>query len=157
MVVIGVMGGGSGTRECLDQAYELGRLIAQQGWVLLNGGRDAGVMDISAKGAKDAGGLTVGVLPDADKLQMSSHIDIPILTDMGAARNNINVLSSQVVVACPGGAGTLSEVALAIKSRKPVICMGWDPGEGVKKLASEGMFYLTSTPEQTIGRVKKIL
>ena len=65
-IVIGVMGGGEASRRDRDQAYRLGSFIAQQGWVLLNGGRDAGIMAASAQGASDHGGLTIGVLPDED-------------------------------------------------------------------------------------------
>ena len=157
MIVIGVMGGGSGTAQAMEQAHALGKLIALQGWVLLNGGRAAGVMDASAKGAKEAGGLTIGVLPDTDTSQTSQYIDIPILTGMNAARNYINVLSSQVVVACPGSAGTLSEIALAIKSLRPVICMGWDPGPVVSNMAGDKKFFLTKSPAETIEKIKGVL
>ena len=81
----------------------------------------AGVMDEASRGAHDAGGLVVGVLPDSDDGHMSRHVDIAIKTDMGSARNNINVLSSDVVVACGLGAGTASEVSLALKADKPVV------------------------------------
>src|SRR4028119_1144630 len=113
-IIIGVMGPGEqATATDLQNAYELGKLIAQQGWVLLTGGRNVGVMDAANTGAKAANGLTVGILPTADPSGISKAIDIPIFTDMGNARNNINVLSSDVVIACGMGAGTASEVALA--------------------------------------------
>ena len=102
-------------------AYELGKLIAQEGWVLLTGGRNAGVMDAASAGAKAANGLTVGILPTADDSNISEAVDIAIVTGMGSARNNLNVLSSDVVIACGMGAGTASEVALAIKANKPVV------------------------------------
>ena len=120
------MGGGEGIpRQITDQAYDLGKRIAENGWVLLNGGRNLGIMEASAKGAREAGGLTVGILPDSDTNRMSQYVDIPILTGMGDARNSINVLSSDVVVIMPGGAGTLSEAALALKSGKDVILLGF--------------------------------
>jgi len=124
--IVGVMGGGEGIpRQITDQAYDLGKRIAENGWVLLNGGRNLGIMEASAKGAREAGGLTVGILPDSDTNRMSQYVDIPILTGMGDARNSINVLSSDVVVIMPGGAGTLSEAALALKSGKDVILLGF--------------------------------
>lgn len=123
-VVIGVMGGGRVTPAQEDQAYRLGALIAINGWVLLNGGRDAGIMAASARGAWEHGGLTIGILPDDNPGGCSPFIRIPILTGMGQARNVINVLSSHVVVACPGGAGTLGEIALALKAGRPVVLMG---------------------------------
>ena len=75
-------------------------------------------MDEVSKGAKDAGGLVVGVIPTSDRSGCSDAVDIAIVTGMGNARNNINVLSSDVVVACGMGPGTASEVALALKSQK---------------------------------------
>ena len=124
-IVVGVMGPGKDAGvEVLDAAFELGRLIAQEGWILLTGGRDAGVMDAAMRGAKEAGGTTVGILPGADASGASAEVDIAIITGMGQARNNINALSSRVVIACGMGAGTAAEVALALKARKKVILLG---------------------------------
>ncbi len=122
--VIGVMGSGEGaTEQDIELAYELGRQIALADWILLTGGRDRGVMDAASRGAKSAGGLTVGILPGSDRSHLSSAIDIPILTGMGNARNVINVLSSNVVIACGMGAGTASEVVLALKIGRSVILL----------------------------------
>jgi hypothetical protein len=156
-VIIGVMGGGTTKQSNEQMAYELGKHIAEQGWILLNGGRNCGVMDASAKGAKQNGGMTIGILPDSHIEQMSQWIDIPILTDMGMARNAINVLSSHVVVACSGGAGTLSEIALALKCNKTVIAMGWNPGTSFDIFADMGQLYMSSTPEETILKIQMIL
>jgi uncharacterized protein (TIGR00725 family) len=114
-VVIGVMGPGDDAQEpVLSYAQELGRRVAEEGWVVLSGGRDCGVMDAVSRAAHDAGGLTVGILPGPGRDGMSDGVDIPIVTGMGSARNNINVLSSDVVVACGISSGTASEIALAI-------------------------------------------
>lgn len=126
--VVGVMGQGEGASEpALSDAHELGRLIAAEGWVVLSGGRDAGVMRAVNQGAKEIeGSLTVGILPGGSA-KTSTHVDLVIVTDMGNARNNINVLSSDVVVACgPGSAGTVSEIALALKAGKTVILLNSD-------------------------------
>ena len=123
--VVGVMGGGTADERVLEMAEELGRLIAERGWVLLNGGRDAGVMAASAKGADEAGGLVVGVLPGADRTGATPHLGVAIVTGLGMARNAVNVLSSDVVIALPGGAGTLSEIALARKAGRPLVLLGW--------------------------------
>ena len=125
-LIIGIMGGGRASPENADMAYRLGYSIAKEGWILLNGGRSAGIMEASAKGAIDQGGMTIGIVPDDNDRQVSKYIEIPILTGMGNARNCINVLSSNVVVACPGGAGTVSEIALALKNRRPVIIKPYD-------------------------------
>jgi uncharacterized protein (TIGR00725 family) len=122
--IIGVMGPGEGaTGREINQATKLGRLIAIEGWVLLTGGRKSGVMDAASKGAQQAGGLTIGLLPSDDGHDASKYLDIPIRTGMGSARNNINVLSSDVVVACGSGAGTASEIMLAMKAGKPLVLL----------------------------------
>jgi hypothetical protein len=126
--IVGVMGPGAGaTPVDLRHAEELGSLIAREGWIVLSGGRAEGVMDAVCRGAQRAGGLTVGVLPDDDDAGASDAVDIAIVTGLGSARNNIIVLSSQAVVACGIGAGTASEVALAIKAGKPVVLLGAGP------------------------------
>lgn len=122
-IIIGVMGpGDDATAKDLNTAFELGKLIAKQGWVVLCGGRNVGVMDAVAKGAKSVHGLTIGVIPYADT-KISDGVEIAIITDMGDARNNINILSSNVVVVCGMNPGTASEVALAIKAKKNIILL----------------------------------
>ncbi|MGV0105294.1 P450 cytochrome [Nostoc sp. DSM 114160] len=123
-IIIGVMGRGeNATANDLQNAYILGQLIAKQGWILLTGGRNVGVMDAVSKGAKSADGLTIGILPGKNQDGISSWVDIAIFTDMGNSRNNINVLSSDLVIACGIGAGTASEIALALKANKQVILL----------------------------------
>jgi len=156
--IIGVMGGGQVSPAVEHDAYRLGALVAERGWVLLNGGRNAGVMAASAAGAHSRGGLVVGVLPDDHTGRMAEHVDIPILTGMGSARNNINVLSSDVVIACTGGAGTVSEVALAFKAGKPVIALNFPTLSGVfaGNMAS-GQLRFAETPEEAIEHIRAIL
>ena len=126
-IIVGVMGPGANATDIdLENAYQLGQLIAQAGWVLLTGGRNEGVMDAASRGAKAANGLTVGILPSSDTTTASEAVDIAIVTDLGNARNNINVLSSDVVIACGMGAGTASEIALALKANKKVILLNSD-------------------------------
>lgn len=148
--IIGVMGGGSASPRVLDHAHRLGALIAEKGWVLLNGGRNCGVMDASARGAREKGGLTVGILPDQDTRQASVYIDIPIVTGMGSARNSINVLSSDVVVACSGGSGTLSEIALALKNGKVVILLDYPKSPLLDGLSREGTLHYADTPQRAV-------
>lgn len=104
-------------------ARELGALVAAEGWALVTGGRACGVMEAASRGAREAGGLTVGVLPGVDAADASEFVDLAVVTGMGQARNQINVLTSRVVFACGAGAGTASEIALAIKARRPVILL----------------------------------
>ncbi len=152
-LIVGVMGGGAADPKDREDAYQLGALIAENGWILLNGGRDAGIMEASAKGASENGGLTIGILPDDDDVRVSDYINIPILTGMGNARNCINVLSSTFVVACPGGAGTISEIALALKTGRTVICLNFDTGDIFKKYSENGQLFNVTEP----GRVVEII
>lgn len=127
-VLIGVMGAGNAARpEDVTVAYELGKRIAGEGWVTLTGGRNAGVMDAASRGARDAGGLVVGILPLKEPSDVSEAVDIRILTGMGSARNAINIHSSNAIIACGMGAGTASEVALALKAGKHVILLNGTP------------------------------
>lgn len=157
--MIGIMGPGYGALDT-DQknAYTLGTLIAQEGWVLLTGGRNVGVMDAASRGAKAANGLTVGILPTDDDQAVSQAVDIAIMTGMGSARNTINVLSSDVVIACGMGTGTASEVALALKANKPVVLLT-DHQESLLFFESlaNGNIFLATSPEATIQFVKQVL
>jgi uncharacterized protein (TIGR00725 family) len=111
-------------------------------------------MDASAKGAMDAGGLTVGVLPDHDTSRASPHLAIAIRTGLSDARNFVNVLSSDVVVALPGSAGTLSEVALALKNGKSVVLLGFEPGSGFDEYRASGRLVSAADADEAIGLVK---
>lgn len=157
--MIGVMGPGAGASETdRKNAYELGKLIAQEKWVLLTGGRNTGVMDAANLGAKAANGLTVGILPTDSDRNISDAVDIAIITDMGSARNNINVLSSDVVIACGMGTGTASEVALALKGNKKVVLLSDNQESQLffKSLAAENLL-IAKTPSDAVEFVKKVL
>jgi uncharacterized protein (TIGR00725 family) len=155
--IVGVMGGSQCDARTADLAYCLGRLIAERGWVLLNGGRPTGVMDASARGAHDAGGLTVGVLFDGDAGAASEHLDLVLPTGMGAARNIVNILSSDVVVACCGQGGTLSEVALALRFGRPVVLLDFDPGAVFLDACGTGRWVLVATPQDAVAAVAELL
>jgi len=155
--VVGVMGGSVADRETEDNAYELGRKIAERGWVMLNGGRPSGVMAASARGAHDGGGLTVGVLFDDDQDGAADGIDIVIPTGMGAARNIVNILASDVVVACRGSGGTLSEISLALRFGRPVVLLDFDPGAAFLNSAGLGEWFLAATPAAAVDKVAELL
>ncbi len=151
------MGVGENARAIeIENAYQLGKLIAENGWVLLTGGRKAGVMEAASQGAKAANGLTVGILPDRDPQNVSDAVDIAIVTDLGNARNNINVLSSDIVIACGMGLGTASEVALALKNGKKVILLGQNSKTKAffRSLSSDKLF-IADNPQQAIALVKQ--
>lgn len=155
-IIIGVMGPGeTATQEDLENAYELGQLIAVNQWVLLTGGRPVGVMDAASRGAKQAGGLTVGILPNSQGI--SEAVDLAIITDLGQSRNNINVLSSDVVIACGMGLGTASEVALALKNGKSVILLTADSMSYPFFSSYSSDIFQTTTPQETIQLTQQIL
>lgn len=156
-IVVGVMGGSIADERVLEDAQRIGELIAEAGWVLLNGGRNAGVMAASALGASEAGGVVLGILPDADWDCIAEAVQIPVLTGMGDARNQINVLSSRVVVALKGGAGTISEVALALKAGRPVVTLGFPLGETFRSFYARGRIVDTRTPDEAIAAVRWFL
>jgi len=140
-----------------EDARRLGGLIAKEGWILLNGGRASGIMEASARGAKENGGLTVGILPGTDAGWASEYIDIPILTGIGFARNYINVLTSEVVVALPGRTGTISEIALALNIGKKVISLNFDLGPLFKNYEEDKQLIYAKQPEEVIVLIKKLL
>ncbi len=155
--IIGVMGGSTVSDTTLAQARLLGRLIAEEGWVLLNGGRDTGVMAASAAGANAAGGLVVGVLPDSDRRGVASGIDLAILTGMGEARNVINVLSSHVVIALEGGTGTISEVAHALSHSRPVITLGLRLDGLFAEHRASGLLAAADSPAHAIELARRLV
>ncbi len=119
-LLIGVVGGSSCSSEEAEWAATVGRLLAEHGAVLLCGGL-GGVMEAAARGAQQAGGLTVGILPGADANEANPYIDVPLATGMGEMRNALIVRAAQAVIAIGGGWGTLSEIALAQRIQTPVV------------------------------------
>ncbi len=157
--VVGVMGGSKAKSEVAEMAERLGELIAKSGWILLNGGRNKGVMAASARGAKKAGGIVIGIVPDKNAKKASPDLDVVVCTGMGDARNVINVLSSDVVIACPGSLGTLSEIVLALKSEKRVILLGSDepPSGELEKFHKSGQLTLADDSEDAVAQAAAVL
>ncbi len=126
-VLVAVVGPGEGAgQKEMDDAALIGELVAKAGWAVLTGGRVSGVMGAAAKGARAAGGHTVGLLPTPDTLGASPAVDVVLATGLGEARNAVIALSANACVVCGMNAATASEVALAIRSRKPVVLLRAD-------------------------------
>ena len=124
--IIGVIGSSECSPQVARMAEEVGRRIAERGGILVCGGL-GGVMQAAAKGAKQAGGQTIGILPDDTAETANPYIDFPIATGMGYARNVIIVKTADVLIAVEGKYGTLSEVAYALIFDKPLISLGsWE-------------------------------
>ncbi len=126
MPVLAVLGPRDADLDEESVAAEVGRLAAGRGWVVLTGG-GPGVMAAACRGAVEAGGLTVGVLPGVGPAPgyPNPWVRIPVYTGLGMARNAVNVLSARLCVALGGGPGTLSEVAMACKAGREVLW--WRP------------------------------
>ena len=118
--LIAVVGGSTCSSEEGEWAATVGRLLAERGVVLACGGY-GGVMEAAARGAKAAGGVTVGILAGSDPSDANPHIDIALATGMGEMRNALLVRVAQAVIAIGGGWGTLSEIALAQRIGTPVV------------------------------------
>lgn len=118
---------GAGDSGFVKEAYELGRYVASRGWVLVSGGR-GGVMESASRGASEAGGTVVGILPGDDFGDANPHCDIVIPTGIGYARNLANVLSGDAVVSFGGKSGTLSEMAFAWQFGRPLITCPFSGG-----------------------------
>jgi len=129
--IVAVVGGGICSPEEAALAEAVGRGLAEAGATLICGGM-GGVMAAACRGARSAGGLTVGVLPGHSAADANPHLDVPVVTGMGEARNVIIVRTASAVIAVGGEYGTLSEIAFALKLGRPVI------GLGTWELAKEG-------------------
>jgi len=125
--IIAVIGQGSECTPEIDSlAEEVGFEIASRGAVLICGGL-YGVMESACRGAKKAGGLTIGILPSSDKTDANPYVDLPIATGMSEARNVIIVRTADAVIAVGGFYGTLSEIAYALAFDKPMVGLRtWD-------------------------------
>ena len=128
--MIGVIGGEQADEAHAALAYEVGRELGARGHTLVCGGR-GGVMREACRGARDAGGLTVGILPGDDASDANEFVDVAVITGIGFARNTIIARTAQALVAVGGAYGTLSEIAFGLSAGRPVIALGsWELRDG---------------------------
>ncbi len=127
---LAVIGGGEVSPDIFSLAREVGREVARRGGVLLCGGL-GGVMAAAAQGAKEEGGVSIGILPDADRSRANPYLTYSIPTNLGHARNVV------IAHAADGSLGTISEAAIGLKIGKPVIGLqiSWDL-PGLRRAAS---------------------
>jgi uncharacterized protein (TIGR00725 family) len=139
---IAVIGGSRPGRQALDAAFEVGRLIARAGAVIICGGL-GGVMEAASRGAREEGGFVVGIRPGGSPADANPWVDLPVATGMGYTRNALVVMNADAVVAVDGEYGTLSEIAYGLIHGKRVVGLGtWDV-RGVVTAA---------TPEEAVRR-----
>ncbi|MGH2747852.1 MAG: TIGR00725 family protein [Actinomycetota bacterium] len=142
---VAVVGAGEAEPDLTEVAYDVGRGLGRAGAVLVCGGL-GGVMEAACRGAKDAGGTTVGILPYESRSHANPYVDIALPTGMGEMRNALIVRSADAVIAVGGEFGTLSEVAFALKTGVPVV--GIDTWELVKRgQRSDALEYASSAEE----------
>jgi uncharacterized protein (TIGR00725 family) len=133
---VAVIGGSEVTPDLAVLAREVGREVARKGAVLLCGGL-GGVMAAAAQGAQEAGGVSLGILPDGDRRRANPYLTYTIATNLGHARNMLIAHSAHALIAVDGGYGTVSEAAIALKLGKPVVALqvSWDL-PGLKRAAT---------------------
>jgi uncharacterized protein (TIGR00725 family) len=145
---VAVVGSGTASGELYEKAREVGRLVAERGGTVVCGGR-SGVMEAVARGATEAGGTAIGILPDEDRKRANEHLSYSIATGTGHARNLAVVCSGDVVIAVGGEYGSLSEMGLALKVGRPVVALeSWDLGEHVS---------VAATPEAAVEAAFRLL
>lgn len=133
---VAVVGSGKATGDLYEKAREVGKLVAERGGVIVCGGL-SGVMEAAARGAVEAGGTAIGILPDEDRRRQNEYLTYSVATGTGQARNLAVVCSGDVVIAIGGEYGTLSEIGLARKvGRHVVVLESWDIGEHVSVASS---------------------
>ncbi len=119
-IIIAVIGGSNAAQKDLDAAYQVGLELAKRGAIVLCGGM-TGVMEAVCKGAKEAGGTTVGILPGNNVEDANDYIDIAIPTGLGYARNAIVAGSGRAIIAIDGAYGTLSEIGHGLGDGTPIV------------------------------------
>ncbi len=145
--IVAVIGGQRADASAVAAAEAVGRGIAAAGAILACGGL-GGVMESACRGAKSAGGLTIGILPGADPAEANPFVDIAIVTAMSTARNAILVRTADAVIAIDGAYGTLSEMAHALDQGKRLVSLGaWD----LAAIGAERQRIVTAkTPEEAV-------
>jgi len=128
---VAVVGSGTAAGDLYEKALTVGKLVAEGEGTVVCGGL-SGVMEAAARGATEAGGAAIGILPDEDRRWQNGYLTYSVVTGAGQARNLAVVCSGDVVIAVGGEYGTLSEIGLARKVGRPVVVLeGWDLGEHV--------------------------
>ncbi|MEJ2092067.1 MAG: TIGR00725 family protein [Syntrophobacterales bacterium] len=122
---VAVIGGGEANPEVAALAHEVGRELARRGAVVICGGL-GGVMEAAARGVQEAGGVSIGILPDPDRRRANPYLTYTIPTNLGHARNMIIAHAADALIAVDGSYGTISEAAIALKLGKPVVALRVD-------------------------------
>ncbi|UCF60410.1 MAG: TIGR00725 family protein [Anaerolineaceae bacterium] len=146
--VVSVVGSAVCTSAQAGIAEEVGRLLGERGAILVCGGR-GGVMEAACRGAQEAGGITVGILPGIDRQEANPYLTVALPTGLGNARNTLVVITGEAVIAIGGGYGTLSEIGIALKQGRRVI--GLDTWEAIRSDGQKAAIEVAQSPEQAVA------
>jgi uncharacterized protein (TIGR00725 family) len=160
--VVSVIGASEIDKDTEKKTIEIGRLLAKNKFIVSCGGL-SGVMEAVCKGAKEEGGLTIGIIPFKEKSAANKYIDIAIPVPFSQARNIVVVLSGDIIVAIAGKAGTLSEISFSWIYGKPIVALtsveGWSSkiaGQQLDDRRSD-MIYGAETPQEVIDKVIELM
>jgi uncharacterized protein (TIGR00725 family) len=145
---VSVIGGGTITEQEAATAEQLGRRLAERGHEVVCGGL-GGVMEAVCRGASEAEGHTIGILPTERRADANDYVDTAIATGMGNARNVLVAMNGDAVIAVDGGTGTLSELGHALDFDRPVAGLGTHRIEGVAGIDH------VETPEEAVESVER--
>ena len=144
---VSVIGGGTITDEQADRATAVGRELGRRGHTVVCGGL-GGTMAAVCRGAKAEGATTIGILPSSDPADSNSHVDVPIATGLGHARNALVPMNGDGVIALAGGDGTLTEIGFARIADTPIVGLGTHAVSGLEAVES---------PMQAVDRLEELV
>ena len=158
---ISVIGASEIDKDIEEKTIEIGRLLAKNNYIVACGGL-TGVMEAICKGAKEEGGLTIGIVPQSVKSMANKYVDIVIPCPFSQARNIVVVLTGDICLAISGKAGTLSEISFAWIYNKPIVALtgveGWSSKIANQKIDDRrnDMIHGVSTPEEAINKINEL-
>ena len=158
---ISVIGASEIDKDIEEKTIEIGRLLAKNNYIVACGGL-TGVMEAICKGAKEEGGLTIGIVPQPEKSMANKYVDIVIPCPFSQARNIVVVLTGDICLAISGKAGTLSEISFAWIYNKPIVALssvqGWSSKVANQKIDDRrnDMIYGVKTPEEAIDKINEL-
>jgi len=158
---VSVIGASEIDKDIEEKTIEIGRLLAKNNYIVACGGL-TGVMEAICKGAKEEGGLTIGIIPQQEKSMANKYVDIVIPCPFSQARNIVVVLTGDICLAISGKAGTLSEISFAWIYNKPIVALssvqGWSSKVANQKIDDRrnDMIYGVKTPEEAIDKINEL-
>jgi uncharacterized protein (TIGR00725 family) len=151
---IAVVGPGDADAGQHAVAEEVGRLLAEAGAIVVTGGH-SGVMEAASKGARDAGGTTLGILPGVDRGEANQWVTVAVPTGMGEARNALVVRAADALVAVGGAWGTLSEIAFARRLGRPVVALQTWTLRGIGPMADAPGIEAVADPAAAVAAIER--